>query len=162
VSPLVRPELPSDRNAVRALHEAAFGRPVEADLVDRLRGSPGWVPELSLVAEEAGDVVGHVLFTRAAVGGEAALALGPLAVLPACQRRGIGTALVEAGLAATGDALVFLLGDPAYYGRFGFRLAAELGIETPPGYSAAHFQARAGGPTHPRGAARYDEAFAGV
>jgi putative acetyltransferase len=134
---LVRAEEPRDRAAVRGVVGAAFGGPAEADLVDALRAGAAWLPELSLVAEEDGRVVGHVLFTRATAdeGTRATdiLALAPLAVLPSHQRRGIGGALVRAGLRiarARGDRAVVLIGHPSYYPRFGFVPAVPLGLSS--------------------------------
>lgn len=152
---IVRRELTGDAAAIRAVTAAAFARPgedvpVEAPLVDWLRASPAWIPELSLVAIDPrggqhGQVVGHVLCTRGTVGTAPVLALGPLSVRPDRQRGGVGTALVHAVLGAAdalGEPLVALLGSTAYYPRFGFRLASEFGI-TPrrPGWEE-HFQVR--------------------
>jgi putative acetyltransferase len=117
----VREERPEDREGVRAVEEAAFGRPDEADIVDALRGDPAWA--LSLVALAGGEIVGHLLFSR----GDRAMTLGPLAVAPAHQRQGVGAALMRAGLGRV-DEPVVLLGHPDYYTRFGFRPAAQLGI----------------------------------
>jgi putative acetyltransferase len=123
---LVRAERAGDRAAVREVVTAAFGGPAEADLVDALRPSAAWLPGLSLVAEEEGAVVGHVLFTRASI-----RTVAPLAVAPARQRRGIGDALVRAGLQIArdrGERAVVLIGHPAYYPRFGFEPAAARGL----------------------------------
>lgn len=153
---LIRRELPADIDAIRAVTAAAFtgpdgAEPAEARLVDRLRADRGWLPALSLVAVEAGEVVGHVVCTRAYVaapgrlGEVPVLGLGPLSVHPEHQRRGVGSALAHAVLGAAdalGEPLVVLLGDPGYYSRFGFRLAAEYGIEPPVPEWAPHFQAR--------------------
>ena len=122
----VRPEAPADREAVARVVEAAFGRRDEADLVEALRADPAW--ELSLVVEDAGEVVGHVLFTRASHG---FLALAPLAVVPERQGQGVGRALMEEGLRRVGDDPVLVLGDPSYYGRFGFEPAAPRGVTNP-------------------------------
>jgi len=155
---LIRRESPDDVPTVRAVTAAAFtgvphsapavepdGVPGEASLVGWLRADPGWVPELSLVAESAGIVVGHVVCTRGSLAGAPALGLGPLSVIPAHQGRGAGSALVHAVLGAA-DALdwplVVLLGDPAYYGRFGFVPALGLGVEAPDASWGDHFQAR--------------------
>jgi putative acetyltransferase len=148
---LLRQELAEDETAIRAVTAAAFaapgeGVPVEAHLVDWLRASPAWIPELSLVAvDPGGDVAGHVLCTRATVGATPVLGLGPLSVHPGRQSRGVGTALMHAVLGAAdalGEPLVVLLGSTGYYPRFGFRLAAEYGITPPRPEWAAHFQAR--------------------
>jgi putative acetyltransferase len=117
----VRDERPEDREAVRRVEEAAFGRTEEADIVDALRGDPAWA--LSLVAVADGEIVGHLLLSR----GDRAMTLGPLAVLPEHQRSGVGAALMREGLARM-DEPVVLLGHPAYYTRFGFRPAGPEGI----------------------------------
>jgi len=126
---VIRPERPGDRAAVFEVNRHAFGTTAEAKLVESLR--PLADPLVSLVAETGGRVVGHALFTPVTVPGvegyRQAMALGPLAVLPEFQRRGIGGRLIRAGLEACralGQGAVFLLGAPAYYQRFGFRPAA--------------------------------------
>ena len=125
---------------------AAFGRSIEATLVDELRASGAWLPPLSLVAlNAAGDVIGHVVCTRGHVGQAPVLGLGPLSVRPDCQRRGVGSALMHAVLGAADaldEPLVALLGSPAYYSRFGFRLSGEYDIDPPQPEWRPHFQAR--------------------
>ena len=124
----VEPERPDDQAAIHAVVRAAFDHhPSVADMVDAIRVSPNFVPELSLVARHGGEVVGHVMLSYVTLAdGETrhrVLSLSPLAVAPAVQRRGIGSALVPAALAAAearGEPLVVLEGSPAYYGRFGF------------------------------------------
>jgi len=149
---LIQREAPEHVDAIRAVTAAAFARPgegappVEARLVDELRACDGWLPALSMVAlGGAGEVIGHVVCTRAHVEAVPALGLGPLSVHPDHQRRGVGSALVHAVLGAA-DALdetvVVLLGSPAYYSRFGFVLADELGISPPDPAWRPHFQAR--------------------
>jgi putative acetyltransferase len=121
------------------------GDPGEATLVSWLRDDAGWIPELSLVATEDDQVVGHVLATRAHVDDRPALGLGPLSVLPQRQRSGVGTALMHAVLGAAdalGEPLVALLGNPAYYSRFGFVPAQPLGIAAPVPEWGDHFQIR--------------------
>jgi putative acetyltransferase len=141
----VRRERADDVDAIHAVHEAAFGRSVEADLVRALRADEGWLPALSLVAEVGGRVAGHVVCTRGYVDGAPVLGLGPLGVAPARQRTGIGGALMHAVLGAA-DALdepaVVLLGHKDYYPRFGFRPAASLGIRPPVAEWGDHFQVR--------------------
>jgi len=138
VQPEIRPETRDDQAAIRAVVLAAFEHdPSVADLVDLIRDSPGFVPELSLVACHEGEVVGHVMLSRAELVDEHGvgrwiLTLSPLGVAPAEQRKGIGSALVRAGLAAAeglGEPLVVLQGSPLYYPRFGFRDCRTLGIE---------------------------------
>mgnify|MGYP006269207001 CR=1 FL=1 len=128
----VRRGRPGDHAQLAALYAAAFPTEHLLPLVDAVLISNDCLA--SLVAVEGASVVGHVLLTRCSVppdAGQLAL-LGPLAVLPAFQRRGIGTALVkEALLQMAGAAVlrIFVLGDPAYYGRFG--LAPEREVEPP-------------------------------
>jgi putative acetyltransferase len=166
---IVRRERPADHDAVRELHRAAFGGPrddvVEARLVDELRADVGFLPHLSLVAEDDDRVVGHVLATRGRLepGGTPVLGLGPLGVHPDAQGRGFGTALVHALVAiaeACDERLVALLGDPAYYGRFGFGPATEFGIEAPDPTWGEHFQVRRLGGPPLTGTFRYAEPFA--
>jgi putative acetyltransferase len=155
---MIRRELPEDVEAIRAVTAAAFrtaehsappvepgGGPGEATLVSWLRDDAGWFPELSLVAVEDDQVVGHVLATRAHVDAQPALGLGPLSVLPRRHRAGIGTALMHAVLGAADaldESLVGLLGDPAYYGRFGFVPAHSLAVAAPDPSWGEYFQVR--------------------
>jgi putative acetyltransferase len=135
---------------VRAIHVAAFDRgdgnePMEGRLLDELRECDGWLPHLSLVAEADSKVLGHAVCTRGFVGEVAAVGLGPIAVDPATQRAGIGTALMHAVLGAadaTGEPFVALLGSPDYYGRFGFVRSTDVGIDPPEAAWGAHFQIR--------------------
>src|SRR5512147_799435 len=134
--PLIRAEQPGDFEPVHALLTASFGREAEARLVDRLRAS-GKIAT-ALVAEEKERILGHVVLSKIVVDTEAgevgALALAPLAVEPAFQRLGIGSALVSAGLEhcrLERQARVLVLGDPAYYARFGFVPAARFGLKCP-------------------------------
>ena len=131
----VRSEREHDRTAIRRVHELGFGQSDEADLVDALRESDAYLPELSVVAGAEGRVVGHVLLSRARLdSGAVVLALAPIAVVPERQREGIGGALVEEALARasrTDFPLVVVLGHPEYYPRFGFEPAAEHGITAP-------------------------------
>jgi len=131
----IRAEEPADRLGVREVLSRAFSRDEEAQLVEALREGPSFVPGLSLVALDGPRVVGHVLFTRIHVrAGESAteaLSLAPLAVVPERQSEGIGTALVEHGLAECrrlGHRIVVVLGHPTYYPRFGFIPAGTQGI----------------------------------
>jgi predicted N-acetyltransferase YhbS len=132
----VRAERPEDFDAIRAILLEAFGpESPEADLVDALRAEGAHVPELCLVAVHDGKLAGHVCFTRARLdSGQEVLSLAPMAVLPAMQRRGIGSRLVRESLrraALTDFPLVVVMGHPAYYPRFGFEPAADLGIRSP-------------------------------
>lgn len=152
---LIRREEPADVPAVRAVTAAAFAKPdtapgaepVEAGLLDELRTCDAWIPELSLVAvdDSGSEIVGHVLCTRGHLGTVPAVGLGPLSVHPGHQRRGVGLALVHTALGAAdalGEPLVALLGEPAYYRRFGFRTATDLGITPPEPAWGAYFQVR--------------------
>jgi putative acetyltransferase len=134
---VIEPETVADHVAAREVVRAAFDTHVEvADLVELIRASPQYVPELSLVARLDGAVVGHVMLSHAELEDDdgvrrEVLTLSPLSVAPAHQGRGIGSALVRAGLAAAearGDNLVILEGSPRYYPRFGFRDCRDLGI----------------------------------
>jgi putative acetyltransferase len=130
---LVRAERPEDRGAVRRVNELAFETAAEADLVDALR--EGGAAEVSLVAEEGGLLVGHILFSPVSVESEGgdweASGLGPMAVVPERQGHGVGSALVSEGLREClrlGREVVFVLGHAEYYPRFGFRPAGPLGL----------------------------------
>ncbi len=163
---LVRVAAADDAAAVRSVHEAAFPTPAEARLVEALAAGPAALPAFSLVAVDHDAVVGHLLASRLRVGDGDALALAPLAVVPSHQRVGVGTALVEAFLGAAslaGERLVVVLGDPAFYGRFGFTPARDLGVSTPYG-DGDEVQALAlpGAGDPPRGRATYPEEFAAL
>jgi len=130
---LIRAEEPGDYGAIHAVNKAAFDRDVEANLVERLRSR--WALTVSLVAMDGIETVGHIVFTAATLrsaGGETpVLALAPMAVLPTRQKQGIGSRLVAEGLETCrrlGCGLVFVLGHPGYYPRFGFIPAATAGI----------------------------------
>jgi putative acetyltransferase len=133
VTPIVRPESASDREAVYRANQLAFGQDEEAVLVDALRS--GGYARVGLVAELDGAVVGHILFSDLPIltnsGTVSAVSLAPMAVVPDAQRRGIGSALVRAGLEAcraAGHRIVVVLGHADYYPRFGFsaKLAEPL------------------------------------
>ncbi|NLT54659.1 MAG: GNAT family N-acetyltransferase [Actinomycetales bacterium] len=136
---VVRTESPTDTAEVRDLLVAAFGQDDEAELVDLLRLSPDYIPELTLVAEEAGEIVGHVMVTWVPLhldggGRRDVLCVAPLAVRPDRQRRGIGRALLGEALRradAMGEPFAGLEGDPEYYSRCGFVVAGEHGLRLP-------------------------------
>jgi putative acetyltransferase len=130
---IIRPETSADHEAIRHVNRLAFGQDDEARLVDALRD--GGYLQLSLVAEQAGQVIGHILFSDLPILTDAgivpALALAPLAVLPEYQNQGIGSALVRKGLdecRQQGHKIAVVLGHPHFYPRFGFspKLAACL------------------------------------
>ena len=160
----IRPERPGDAPGIRAVLEAAFGGVAEADLVDALRAGGDII--LALVAEHHGSIAGYVAFPRLDLDlGERtvpAAGLAPVGVMPAAQRQGTGVALIRDGLARLkdrGDRLVFVLGDPAYYSRFGFQVAD--GFVSP--YTGPYFQMLRLAPDAPNsGAVSYPTAFAGL
>jgi putative acetyltransferase len=160
---IVRPETPADYEAIAGVVGAAFvDEPVVVDVVAAIRASSEYRPEFSLVADDDGAIVGHVMLSGLPIDGDQALQLSPLAVRPDRQRRGIGSALVGAALAAAaeaGERLVCVEGDPRYYSRFGFRVSTELGVEAPRNSPAWAFQALALAEDHPRGRATYPPAF---
>jgi len=129
----IRLEKPEDVQQVRSIHERAFRQPTEADAVDRLRLI---CPEaLSVVAEDDGRIVGHILFTPVVIESPKrkveGMGLAPMAVLPKCQRQGIGSKLVEHCLKILrerGCPFVIVLGHPEYYPRFGFVPASTYKI----------------------------------
>lgn len=136
---LVREEQPGDRDQIRKVNEAAFGRADEADLIDGLRLEG--VVLLSLVAELEGKIIGHILFSRMNVetgqGSVEAVSLAPMAVLPEHQSRHVGSQLVRRGLddlRQRGERIVIVLGHEEYYPRFGFtpEKAQHLASPFPP------------------------------
>ncbi|MBN8942283.1 MAG: N-acetyltransferase [Rhizobiales bacterium] len=138
---IIRPEQPADAAAIRRVLEAAFPGPAEAGLVEDLRADGDIA--IALVVEDGADIVGHVTFSPMAAPFRA-LGLGPVAVAPARQGAGIGASLIREGLAAAGAAGwqgVFVLGDPAYYRRFGFDPALASGFTSP--YAGPHLMALA-------------------
>ena len=126
----IREEQGGDLAGIRDVNRRAFGQDQEADIVDALRSSGAAL--LSLVAVLDGRIVGHVMYSPASIGGRVeGAALGPMAVLPECQRKGIGSALVRAGneeIKEDGWPFIIVLGHPEYYPRFGFRPASTRGI----------------------------------
>ena len=138
---IIRETKESDLAAVLHVEGQAFGEDQGAEivtLVEDLLRDPSALPLLSLLALDEGQALGHILFTHAEVAGpkpcNAAAILAPLAVLPAAQSRGIGGKLIKEGLrrlSVSGVDLVFVLGHPGYYPRFGFQPAGALGFEAP-------------------------------
>ena len=131
---VIRPETPEDSAAIRSVNEEAFGSSIEADLVEKLRSRRTYT--LSLVVTDGDKVIGHILFSPVTIGSGntsfGALGLGPMAILPSYQRKGVGSQLVRAGLQECkrlGHEIVVVLGHPDYYPRFGFVLANPRGID---------------------------------
>lgn len=164
VTILLRPEAPGDARAIEAVTIAAFLHAPHAghteQFVIRDLRKAGMLT-VTLVAEEDGEVVGHVAVSPVAVsdGSPGWYGLGPLSVLPSHQRRGLGSRLVRAAmdeLRAIGAAGCVLLGDPAYYGRFGFRAEPNLVL---PGFPAEYFQVLALEGEVPTGTVTYHPAF---
>ncbi|MBA2588692.1 MAG: N-acetyltransferase [Alphaproteobacteria bacterium] len=155
---VIREEQSSGFDAIRAVHLSAFPSANEADLVEALRRDGDAV--ISLVAMENDLVTGHVLFSRMRAPARA-LGLAPVAVLPAFRRQGVAARLIEAGLrmaAEQGWEMVFVLGDPAYYQRFGFGTGQARDFISP--YAGEHFMVRALVADAPRaGNADYAAAF---
>lgn len=117
------------KNAFRTA-EQSDGK--EQDLVNALRKSGAFIPELSLVSEINGKIAGHIMFTKLQIGGHTALALAPLSVLPRFQRQGIGTSLVLTGHRAArelGYCYSVVLGSEKYYPRMGYLPAETFGIQ---------------------------------
>lgn len=157
---VLRGETPADREKILALTAAAFsispvtglpveGTPIEVGLLKGLFECGEYLPDFSIVAELGGEIVGHVISTRGYVrtpgsaDGLPFLGLGPISVEPHLQRRGIGSALMRETARraeAAGEAGIALLGSTAYYPRFGYVLAASVGIEAPDPAWGGHFQ----------------------
>ncbi|WP_417849206.1 GNAT family N-acetyltransferase [Thalassoglobus sp.] len=138
----IRPESIKDWQSIWRVNQAAFEGDAEANLVNALRD--GGFVDVSIVAEVGGKVVGHILFSRITIETKSetidALSLAPMAVMPSHQRQGLGTMLVESGLAACreqGQRIVVVLGHPEFYPRFGFSAALAQKLESPFGSGEA-------------------------
>ncbi len=130
---IIRPETQNDIELIRDVNFRAFGRTEEADIVDMLRDNGKSV--LSFVAEHKGQVAGHIMFSVVTISSDPnykdAVGLGPIAVVPEHQRKGIGGVLVRGALIQCkelGFELVFVLGDPGFFGMFGFETASRYGF----------------------------------
>lgn len=151
---MLRSEDPADREAILALTAEAFaispatglpagGEPVEVGLLRALFDAEEYLPHLSVVAVQDGEIVGHVISTRGWVGDQGLLGLGPIGVTPRLQRQGIGSALMRETIDranAAGEHGIVLLGSPDYYARFGFVPASTFGIQAPDPAWGDYFQ----------------------
>lgn len=164
---IIRPEKPEDIPAIRIVIEQAFGRPAEADLVDALRRNGK--ATISLVAEDDGRVVGHILFSPVTIQSSetelTGVGLAPMAVLPEFQNRGVGSLLVKNGLdrcREAGHSFAVVLGHSHYYPRFGFTPASRFGIKCEYEVADEHFMAMElleGALQNQAGTARYQPEF---
>jgi len=163
---IIRPEKAEDAEAISQIVEVAFGQPAEAELVRRLRANGDLL--LSLVAEDDGAIIGHVAFSRLWIEHDgtrtASVSLAPVAVLPDRQRKGIARAMIGAGhlrLKTQGEKIVFVVGDPDYYKRFGF--SHETAKDFISVYQGDYLQALRLSPDAPTGGeVIYAAAFAGL
>ncbi|MEM7556240.1 MAG: N-acetyltransferase [Cyanobacteria bacterium P01_A01_bin.84] len=134
---IIRPETSSDYPEIKQVNILAFGRESEAKLVEKIRNSKGYIPQLSLVAEIEGVIVGYIMLSYINLLEDESilvLALAPVAVLPKFQRQGIGSALIREGIKkadSVGEAMIIVLGEPEFYSRFGFECSLNFGIESP-------------------------------
>jgi len=133
---IIRAETPKDYKIIYEVNEKAFENNSESKLIDKIRTSENYIPELSLVALKEKEIVGHILFSKLKIvnekGGVEVLSLAPMCVLPEYQNQGIGSELVEKGLRISKDLdynIIIIVGHPNYYPRFGFTPAREKGLE---------------------------------
>ncbi len=146
---LIRQESKNDYPEVYSVVESAFKTAEHSDgneqnLVNALRKSAAFIPELSLVAEIDNKIVGHIMFTKAEIGDVTVLALAPLSVLPQFQKQGIGSALIKEGhkiAKESGYHYSIVLGSEKYYPRFGYIPAKNFDVETPEGIPSVNFMA---------------------
>lgn len=166
---LIRDEAKEDQRVVHSLNLSAFGNPGEANLVDALREQAQ--PVISLVAEEGGEIVGHIMFSPVSLPEHPTLrilGLAPMAVAPARQRSGIGSALVQAGLGRCkqlGSDAVVVLGHPEFYPRFGFLPSVRFGINSEyevPDEAFMIVELRPGSLQEASGTVKYHAAFANL
>jgi putative acetyltransferase len=131
----IRQEQPEDITAIRMINELAFGRPEEADIVDKLRENCS--DTLSLVAVQEGQIIGHIFFSPVVIENDEkeihGMGLAPIAVIPDYQRKGVGSMLVKAGIEKIKQTLcpfIITLGHPEFYPCFGFERASIYGIKS--------------------------------
>lgn len=146
---LIRKEEQKDYEAIYLMVKEAFDSAEHSDgnehhLVNALRSGKAYIPELSLIAEIDGKIVGHIMFTKARVENHTVLALAPLSVLPEYQRQGIGTALIKEGHRIANElayAYSVVLGSDEYYSRAGYLPAENFGINPPFDVPSINFMA---------------------
>ena len=168
---VIRQETKSDHRAIRQLNDGAFGGTEESYLIDRLRTDA--LVLLSLVADDAGEIIGHIFFSRIRIEpsdpkqpGMDAVALAPMCVSSVHQKKGIGGALIQTGLRMLkqrGEPIVFVLGHKSYYPKFGF--APELAAQFTSAYAGDNFFAielQPGWAAGKAGKLQYPEAFSGL
>ena len=135
---IIKKAMDSDLNDVLRIETEAFGHSKESNLVNGLLNDDSAKPLLSLLAIDEDEAVGHILFTKVRITGNedalSAMILAPLAILPDAQGKGVGGKLIKEGLRQLSESmvdLVFVLGHPEYYPRFGFKPAGARGFEAP-------------------------------
>lgn len=146
---VIRQETKKDYDEIYHLVQEAFlsaehSDGTEHDLVIALRKGESFVPELSMVAEIDGKLVGHILFTKGKVGKDTVLIFAPLSVMPGYQKQGIGSALIREGhkmAKKLGYSYSLLLGSETYYPRFGYLPAEQFGVQIPDGMPSENFMA---------------------
>lgn len=166
---IIRREKATDQGAIYSLVRSAFAGAehadgTEQDLVNALRRGEAYIPQLSLVAEMDGKIVGHIMLTKAKVGDTTVLALAPLSVLPECQRRGVGSALIQEGHRIAGElgyGYSIVLGSETYYPRLGYLPADTVGIKAPFDVPGENFMVRklSGSASAIQGTVRYAKEF---
>jgi len=134
---IIRREKKEDFNSIYEVNKQAFKQKDESELIERIRAGNNFIPELSLVAEENGRIIGYILLSKIKILGRKeyeSLALAPMAVLPKFQKQGIGGKLIKEGLKKArklGFNSVIVLGHQEYYPRFGFEKASKWNIKCP-------------------------------
>jgi predicted N-acetyltransferase YhbS len=170
----IRPEKQADFSAVKTILKLAFANDEHSEqtedlLVERLRKSPAYIPELALVATLEDEVIGHILLTKIDIvssrGGTPSLALAPVSVHPDYQNQGFGGALIKTAhqqARQLGYGSIVLLGHSDYYPRFGYKLCRDYGIELPfpaPTENCMILELQEGALTGISGMVKYDQAF---
>lgn len=169
----IRTSQNTDADSIFEVHQLAFERDDEAKLVMTLLDDPDFINELSIVGVFHDQIVGHVLFSNVSIEDPAnsteysAIALAPLAVLPQNHKQGVGTAITQVALQKADEmkySCAVVLGDPNYYGRFGFQTSKPFGILSPFDVEDKHFMVKKFSNFDERikGTVRYHKAFDGV